>query len=206
MRASTAYFAGAATVIAAIAGGLGGGLLIAEMVNPKSPTAELTKLEQRMSSQPIDPIAVPLEPAPNPAAASPSTIAAAPAAPAPETPAQDVAPATPAAETVAAPQPAVAVAPPESKPSPPAQKKAAPEASDAFASAKDTDVKRAATEKRRSERRRQWSERRRHQRRQDPDQGLRAFEAKVREETEHRRPAFDPRSAEAPRIRLFGLD
>ena len=34
MRASMAYFAGAGTVIAAIAGRVGGGLLIADMVIP----------------------------------------------------------------------------------------------------------------------------------------------------------------------------
>ena len=36
MRASTAYFAGAGTVMAAIVGGIGGGLLFADMVSPKS--------------------------------------------------------------------------------------------------------------------------------------------------------------------------
>ena len=39
MRASTAYFAGAGTVIAAIVGGIGGGLLFADMVSPKTPKA-----------------------------------------------------------------------------------------------------------------------------------------------------------------------
>ena len=55
MRASMAYFAGAGTVIAAIVGGVGGGLLIADMISPKSPkqAAELTRLERRMSPEPI---------------------------------------------------------------------------------------------------------------------------------------------------------
>src|SRR3979409_2737950 len=49
MRASMAYFAGAGTVIAAIVGGVGGGLLISDMISPKSPkqAAELTRLERR---------------------------------------------------------------------------------------------------------------------------------------------------------------
>ena len=53
MRASTAYFAGAGTVIAAIAAGVGGGLLIADMVSPKTPKTELSRLERRMSPEPI---------------------------------------------------------------------------------------------------------------------------------------------------------
>ncbi len=53
MRASTAYFAGAGTVILAIAGGVGGGLLFADIVSPKTPKTEMTRLEQRMSAQPI---------------------------------------------------------------------------------------------------------------------------------------------------------
>lgn len=82
MRASTAYFAGAGTVLAAIVGGIGGGLLFADMISPKGPKQELTKLEQRMSSQPIQVKADP-EPVVNPAATPPTTTAAAPAAPAP---------------------------------------------------------------------------------------------------------------------------
>ena len=54
MRASTAYFAGAGTVIVAIAGGIGGGLLFADIVSPKTPKPEMTRLEQRMSAQPIE--------------------------------------------------------------------------------------------------------------------------------------------------------
>jgi hypothetical protein len=40
MRASTAYFAGAGTVVAAIVAGFGGGLVIADMI-PKPPSKEL---------------------------------------------------------------------------------------------------------------------------------------------------------------------
>src|ERR1700676_4570165 len=65
MRASTAYFAGAGTVIAAIVGGLGGGLLIADIVSPKSPKQgiETTRLERHMAS-PIPAAAKPLEAVP----------------------------------------------------------------------------------------------------------------------------------------------
>ena len=70
MRASTAYFAGAGTVVAAIVGGIGGGLLFADMVSPKTPKQELTRLEQRMSAQPIQ-VKSGSEPAANPAAPPP---------------------------------------------------------------------------------------------------------------------------------------
>ena len=46
MRTSTAFFAGAGTVIMVVAGGLGGGLMIANTMNPKAPAAQ-TKLERR---------------------------------------------------------------------------------------------------------------------------------------------------------------
>ncbi len=64
MRASMAYFAGAGTVIVAIAGGVGGGLLIADMVSPKSPKqgVEQTRLERRMSPEPIPAANEPAEP------------------------------------------------------------------------------------------------------------------------------------------------
>src|SRR5712671_3970695 len=64
MRASMAYFAGAGTVIAAIVGGVGGGLLIADMISPKSPKqgVEQTRLERRMSPEPIAAANAPAEP------------------------------------------------------------------------------------------------------------------------------------------------
>ena len=51
MRISTAYFAGVGTVIVAVAAGLGGGYLAANIVNP--PTQAVSKLERRMSAEPI---------------------------------------------------------------------------------------------------------------------------------------------------------
>ncbi len=193
MRASTAYFAGAGTVIVAIVGGIGGGLLFADIVSPKTPKPELTRLEQRMSAQPIQVKADPPEPASNPAAPPPSTTAATPAVPAPPpvlTEAKIAPAARPPADNVAATQPGVPVTQSDAPASPPvAQKQAATAPEDSLAKARDVDIKRAATEKRRTERRQQWSEKRRIQRREDPDQELREVEAKVREETETR-PVF----------------
>ena len=55
MRASTAYFAVAGTVVMAIVAGLSGGLLMADIISPKSPKqrTEMTRLERRMSPEPI---------------------------------------------------------------------------------------------------------------------------------------------------------
>ena len=209
MRASTAYFAGAGTVIVAIVGGIGGGLLFADIVSPKTPKQELTRLEQRMSAQPIQVKADPSEPAPNPAATPSSTTAAASTAPAPppaQTEAKITPAATPPADTLAATQAAVPVTQAPASP-PPAPRQAATAPEDSLAKAKDVDIKRAATEKRRTERRQQWSEKRRYQRREDPDQELREVEAKVREATQTRPIlASEPVRNEIPRIRLFDLD
>ena len=53
MRTSMAYFAGVGTVVAAVAVGLGGGLIISNVVSPHEPKIEMSKLEQRMSPKPI---------------------------------------------------------------------------------------------------------------------------------------------------------
>ena len=56
MRSSMAYFAGAGTVVVAIAGGLGGGVLISSIVSPhqsKQGGTEMTRLERRISPEPI---------------------------------------------------------------------------------------------------------------------------------------------------------
>ena len=56
MRAATAFFAGAGTVVVAIGAGLGGGLLLGDIMSPqqpKHPSSEVTRLEQRSSPQPI---------------------------------------------------------------------------------------------------------------------------------------------------------
>jgi hypothetical protein len=196
MRATTAYFVGAGTVIAAIVVGLGGGLLIAEIVSPKSPRQEMTRLEHRMLSQPIQAKAGPSEPVP-----------AVPAQPQPQTEAANTArAATPPAETAAATPPLAPAARPETSPSQPVvQKQTAAAPEDALARAKNSDIKRAAAEKRKAERRERWVERRQQPRRQD--QELLEVEEKVREVTGPRPVlAADPVRAETPRIRLFDLD
>ena len=198
MRATTAYFVGAGTVVAAIAAGLGGGLLIANIVNPASQSHEMTRLEQRMSEKPIPVIAAPSAPVPSAATTTATTQATSPAVAAPAQaqpgPAQqmeaanDKQAAEPPAQPVAAREPAA----------PPADSIAKAREVEA----RDADIKRAATEKRRTERRQQWADKRRYRQRQDDT--LRDVEQKVREETEPTQAfAAEPARLEMPRIRFF---
>jgi hypothetical protein len=197
MRTTTAYFAGVGTVVAALAAGLGSGLLISNIVSPHEPKTEMSKLELRMS-KPIPATNASSEPVPQiqptPAAANPEQSEPQPpaAAPSAETAAANPSPPPDAAPAVQAAQPA------------PREQAAAPE--NAFAKARDIDVKRvtAKTEKRKVERRQRWTERRRHLQRPDQERELRDVEAKVREETEPP-PAFatEPIRLEMPRIKLF---
>jgi hypothetical protein len=177
MRTATAYFAGVGTVVAAVAVGLGGGLLISNIVSPHEPRTEMSKLELRMSSKPIPATNNTSEPVPQPEATQ--------TAPPAETVAANPPPPSDTTAAIQAAQPA--------SPEP----AAAPE--NAFAKARDADVKRV-TEKRRAERRQQWTERRLHHQ----DQELRDVEEKVRQETQPRQ-AFtvEPVRLEMPRIRLF---
>ena len=195
MRASTAYFAGAGTVVAAIVAGIGGGLLFANMLSPKAPKQgmEQTRLERRMSPQPIQASDAAAQPVPYLAASQPPAPGVAAAA----APAQ-------AADTSAAPQKEAPATPAAA--ATPVMRESTAASDDAMARARDADLKRMV-EKRRIERRQQWTERRRRQPRQEQrqDQELRAVEEKVREETEPRREfTADPVRIEVPQIRLFG--
>lgn len=217
MRISTAYFAGVGTVVVAVGVGLGGGYLAANIANPPS---VVSKLERRMSAEPISVAAVPSQPAPRAVVTGPASAPAQEAAPAgnaapptnnirvEEKPANNVAAVPP---LQGQPQPAK---PTEQKSVEQTVEKAAPPR-DAFARARDADVKRADAEKRRAERRQLWAERRRVQ--QPREQDLEAVEARVREVTEPRRirvreegepdEMFAERArADMPRIRLFDLD
>jgi len=229
MRASMAYFAGVGTVVVAIAAGLGGGLLFANIVSPHSPKAEMTKLERRMSGEPIPAANAPAEPVPYLAATQPPSagpaVAAAPMQAEPTQPQTEAANPAPAAaqpaEQTAANQP---TAKPQGTPKqqdipkqssapaePSATREPAAKPEDAFAKAREADMKRAP-EKRKAERRQQWVDRRRLQQRED--QELQDVERKVREDTEPRDFSEQPVRAfterpvriEMPGMRLFGQD
>ena len=234
MRTSTAYFAGLGTVVVAVAAGLGGGYLAANIVNPHEPG--VSKLERRMSATPIPAPAAPSEPVriAGTTATATNPIAASPVAAPPQTePQQTVASQAPAPRASALQTPPKSepqtttsnvVAPAEEKTAnnaprtvQPVPAKPAEQASEkpmvektaapqeAFARARDADIKRAAVEKRRAERRQRWEERRRF--RQPREQELEAVEEKVREVTEPRHAfAVERVRTESPRIRLFDLD
>ena len=202
MRAATAYFAGVGTVAVAIAGGLGGGLLLGDIMSPqqpKYPSSEVTRLEQRASQQPIQAANGATQPVPYMAATQIANTVAEQPAPAQQPqqapPQQQAQPQAQQAATQPADppkqperntstQPASAAA----QPSPPAERpaaRAAPE--DSFAKARDSDVRndaRRAEEKRKADRRQQWADKRKWRQQRDDDLG--DVEASVREATEAR--------------------
>jgi hypothetical protein len=201
MRTSTAYFAGVGTVIMAVGAGLGGGYLAANVTHP--PTQAVSKLERRMSAEPIAVSTAPAEPVPQAAGAAPTKSAAAPAQeqtqqqpqtqPQTQQPQPQIEAAAPSANPARAEEkPATNVAaaqpvqpPPQlSKPADQADEKT-PGPREVYAKASDADVKRADAEKRRAERRQQWTDKRRLK--QPREQELEAVEARVREVTEPRR-------------------
>jgi hypothetical protein len=197
MRISMAYFAGVGTVVVAIAAGLGGGLLIANVVSPQSPKTEMTKLERRMSSQPIPVANAPAEPVPYLAPTQPPQtlqIEAANSAPAAAQP-------TAVTDTAARPPEAPASQPPAAQAAT-GEQTAEPE--NAFAKARDADLKRAAAKRKVERHQQQWADRRRYQQRRD--QEPQDIEQKVREEPEPREFIEQPVRIEFPRIRLFGQD
>lgn len=226
MRTSMAYFAGAGTVVIAIAAGLGGGLTIANIVSPRASNQEMTKLEQRMQAdRALDPVKDTNQPSQPPsylAATRPaagSTVVQPPVQnPQPsQTEASNPAPqpAQPAAQSETTVANNAAAKPAEASPPKPSTStvqgnsdQQASTSQDAMAKARDADLKRLA-EKRKADRRQQWADRRRY--REPRERDLRDVEQSVREDTEPRytEPRYfvgEPARAESPQIRLFGPD
>ena len=171
MRTSTAFFAGAGTIIMVVAGGLGGGLMIANTMNPKAPAAQMSKLERRASEA---------SPSPSP---SPGAVQAAMTPAVKDVPpqaAQDGAKAQ-SSDAPAAHAPATKPAATEPSPAPSSQatqreahdKPATPDA--AFAKARDADLKTPGADTKRNAQKRQtrhqfeWVERRRMPRQPEAD-------------------------------------
>jgi len=180
MRTSTAFFAGAGTIIMVVAGGLGGGLMIANNMNPKAPAAQTSKLERRAAEP---------SPSPSPSPRSGAAQAALTSA------AKDVAaqgvqdgakvqaltqpsaqskPQAPAANAPAAGEPGPAPSPSSAHPTQrdAHDKPGAPDA--AFAKAREADLKTPDADPKRSVQKRQsrhhqWAERRRMQRQPEAD-------------------------------------
>jgi outer membrane biosynthesis protein TonB len=204
-----AYFAGAGTVVVAIAAGIGGGLTIANIVSPHASHQEMSKLEQRMqadrASDPVKDASQPSQPssylaATQPAAGAtvvqppvkspqPSQTEASNPAPQPANPAPQPAPSpTTTANDVAA-KPVEASTPKPATPT--AQGNSDQQAStsqtstsqDAMAKARDADAKRLA-EKRKADRHQQWADRRRYRDLRERD--VRDVDPRVREDAEPR--------------------
>jgi|SRR5215472_1731630 len=144
MRGSMAYFAGAGTVIAAIAVGLGGGWTIANIMSPHQDKHDPTRLEQRMSATPI-PFSTEADQsrAQGDHAADPRPQSSPP----------------PVGTSVANDQPARQAESQTAKPQAAPREQASSPPEDADAKARDSDLKRLAAEKRKAER---------HQRRAEP--------------------------------------
>ena len=173
MRVATAYFVGAGTVVVAIAAGLGGGLLLGNIMSPqqpKYPSSEVTRLEQRASQQPIQAMNGASQPVPNlPAPQAAATVAAPPpraeAQPAqqPQQQAAQPAEAKQTAETKSEPRadkaaPATVQPAAAAKPAPTRARRAGrrlPKARDADLK---RDARRAEESRRKAERRQQWVE------------------------------------------------
>ena len=218
MRVATAFFAGVGTVVVAIGAGLGGGLLLGDIMSPQQPkhqSSEVTRLEQRSSPQPIPAMNGASQPVPYMAAPQvAATVGEASAQPQQQSQQQQpqqtqqqpqqVQPQVQQASTQSAepkPQPernapaqsAAAAAAPAANAEPSAAH-AAPD--DSFAKAREADVKRdgrRADDRRKADRRQQWDERRQQwaEKRKRPrqDDDLGDVEASVREATESR-PVF----------------
>lgn len=227
MRTSMAYFAGAGTVVIAIAAGLGGGLTIANIVSPRASNQEMTKLEQRMQAdRALDPVKDTNQPSQPPsylAATRPaagSTVVQPPVQnPQPsQTEASNPAPqpAQPAAQSETTAANNAAAKPAEASPPKPSTStvqgnsdQQASTSQDAMAKARDADLKRLAEKRNADRRQQQWADRRRY--REPRERDLRDVEQSVREDTEPRytEPRYfvgEPARAESPQIRLFGPD
>lgn len=202
MRTSTAFFAGAGTVAIAVAAGLGGGLMIAEGMHPRSQALEQARLARSVPEAPSpSPTATSYLAATQAAAITPVKVAPAATETRPVTPVStDPSPATQAAAadaTAASSAPAVT----QTATAEDVQDKAAAKPEEADLKSRGVERKRAA-EQRRAERHRQYVERRRQRREQD----LRAVEQAVREDTTPRAYAAQPVGMEGPRFSFFGDD
>jgi len=218
MRASTAYFVGAGSIVAAIAIGLGGGIVAGNIMNPIAPKQgpDTSKVAQRADNKAASERVQYLT-----GSQAFGAMAAAPArAEAKPEVKPEAKPDAPTTQANAEPQAQTAAAePPKPAPSPspqatkPAEQQASTEPAsspdNAYAKARDSDVKRAASERRRAERHERWAERRRYEQRDT--RGMRDqtnwddVARSVREDSDTRDFAGRPRGG-FPQVRLFGDD
>jgi hypothetical protein len=211
MRALTAYLVGGGTIVAAIAIGLGGGIVAGNIMNPIAPKhgPDTSKLERRAEptatnnasseavryltgSQVFSAVVAPPVQAPAPTTTANAEPPASPAQPAANHESQQ-------ANTQAA------------RPAKSAEQQASTEqavsANSAYAKAKDADIKHS--ERPHADRRQRWAERRRYEMRDHTDWDDVA--RNVREDADAREFGSGPRRGYPqnrgfPQIRLFGAD
>jgi hypothetical protein len=187
MRTSTAYFAGVGTVVVAIAAGLGGGVILANVMNPNPSHQQTSRLDQHMSAQApaasnrSDEKGQQQSQSPVPSVAASQT-AATPAASEknqtqPQTPAQPV--------QAGNSQPKAATATPAPQPVQHEQAAAiddanAKDANKDVNNARDADLKRQV-DQRKNDRQRQWADRRKRDQ-QQRDQDLRDAQARMQDD------------------------
>ena len=166
MRASTAFFAGAGTVIVAIAAGLGGGLVMGNIMSPQQGHHAFSRFERRAApSQSPQPWPITTAKTAGPPvpylAATEKAIAKPMVVPPSQDAAQKTARAASRPNTIAR---SVSGTKQSTQPQPsPIQQASRDQASDpdnANAQARDADLKRLDEKKNRSDRRRQWAARR----------------------------------------------
>ena len=218
---AASYFAGVGTVVATIALGFGGGVLLTDAFTGKS--ERTPTLMERRAAPLSESTAPPVAAAPAPQASEQQTAAtAAPVAPSPQPQAppqtveqrppvavQAAAPAQPSTQT-ATPQPASAAV--QQQAPPPAQASSIPatderarfeqsmgRAQDADLTNRDAEAKKAVAERRKQERRK-WAERRKRDMQRIDE--LTAISEKVKEADRgrEREPVFRSFAAESPRI------
>jgi hypothetical protein len=227
MRASTAYFVGAGSIVAAIAIGLGGGIVAGNIMNPIAPKhgPDTSKVAQRTEANAPAATSAPSErvqyltgsqafgamvAAPAEAEAKP---AAKPDAPTTQANAEPPAPPPTQAAAVEPPKSLPPSAPPAPQATRPAEQQASTEPAsppdNAYARARDSDLRRAASERRRTERHERWAERHRYEQRDARGARDQAnwddVARNIREDSDARDYASRPRGG-LPQIRLFGPD
>lgn len=229
MRASTAYFVGVGSIVAAIAVGLGGGIVAGNIMHPIAPKQGPDTSKMGRRAEPATATTTASAPSERieyitgskvfgariaaqaqdeakhearPDAQSTQAKAEVKAEPKPE-------PAAPLPQTAAAEpsRPAPASSPHAAKPAEqPASTQPASSPENAYAKAKDSDVKRAASERRRVDRRERWAERRYYDSREA--RGMRDrtdwddVARNIREDSDARDFSARPRGG----LRLFGPD
>lgn len=225
MRASTAYFVGAGTIVAAIAIGLGGGIVAGNIMNPVSlkQGPDTSKMAQRAEAAKPAMTDAPSERLQYltgsqafgamigaPAQAEAKSESAKSETQASQANAEPPAPQSSQAAAAEPPKPAPASPPQVAKPAEQQASTEPPSSPDnAYAKARDSDVKRAASERRRMERRERWAERRHYDPREP--RGIRDrtdwddVARNIREDSDARDVASRPRGG-LPQIRLFGSD